>query len=209
MHEKSFEITCEGPQSLVNTAKKDFENYVETEICFDMAEDDFRALLYITSEELWRGDITLCKYTKGKTVFQINKSAHLKSILDIIDNKLHKIQSLAAAEVIPPGRFIEQFRTLQQEVEDIGSGIYCFLSADEKRIIIKAVNYEQAQQAKYMVKVNLGMVQHGGGRWNRTFASPDKDYRGPVASPSITNELSMKGEINFKTRDGNILYSFI
>lgn len=165
-----------------------------------MTEDNFIGLLYITSIEHWRGGIISCKYTKGKAVFQLNKSTHLKSTLDVIESKLHRLQSLESAEVIPPGKFHEHFLILQQQVEDIGEEIYCFLSANEKRIIIKAATNEQAQQAKCMVELNLGMLQQAVRRGNRKFASSYEIGSRPVASHSryqvrshpILNQIQVK-----------------
>ncbi|CAG2254033.1 unnamed protein product [Mytilus edulis] len=48
-------VTCEGKKSLIDKAKEELEKYKETEICLEMNEDDYTALLYITSEDTWRG----------------------------------------------------------------------------------------------------------------------------------------------------------
>ncbi|CAG2254034.1 PARP10_14_15 [Mytilus edulis] len=87
-------------------------------------------------------------------------------LANCIESEINKIHQLASSEVVPPKKFQDQFSTLQSEIEDVEQGIFCFLSNDKSKIIIKASKYEQAQQAKYMVEVNLGMVQQGAGIGN-------------------------------------------
>jgi hypothetical protein len=69
------------------------------------------------------------------------------------------LNQLTTAEVMPPNQFEDQFPAIQKQVEQLDTGIFCFLSFDKKRIIIKANGYEQVQQAKYMTEVHLGMIQ--------------------------------------------------
>ncbi|CAC5395810.1 PARP10_14_15 [Mytilus coruscus] len=193
LDEDSFSITCEGTKSQINKAKKELENFQELEVCLAMNEDDFTALLYITSEDHWRLHLRQSTYSKGKAIFQIEPSGNIEKLTHCIESELNNIHQLATSEVVPPQKFQDQFSTLQSEVEDVEQGIFCFLSLDKSKIIIKTSKYEQAQQAKYMVEVNLGMVQQGGGRRNRKFASPDEVGPGPVAtSSSSSSELTIK-----------------
>ncbi|VDI19487.1 Hypothetical predicted protein [Mytilus galloprovincialis] len=205
---KMFLVTCEGKKSLIDKAKEELEKYKETEICLEMNEDDYTALLYITSEDTWRGDVRHFSYAKGKATLQLETSANVEMLANCIESEINKIHQLASSEVVPPKKFQDQFSTLQSEIEDVEQGIFCFLSNDKSKIIIKASKYEQAQQAKYMVEVNLGMVQQGGGRRNRKFASPDEIGPGPVASQSSSSEVTIRGGINFKTREGILVYVY-
>lgn len=208
LDEDSCSIMFEGTKSQINKAKKDLENFQELEICLAMNEEDFTALLYITSEDQWRLHLRHPSYSKGKAIFQMEPSANLEKLTRCIESELNNIHQLATSEVVPPQRFQDQFSTLQSEVEDVEQGIFCFLSNDKSKIIIKASKYEQAQQAKYMVEVNLGMVQQGGGRRNRKFASPDEIGPGPVSSPSSSTEVTIRGGLNFKTREGILVYVY-
>ncbi|CAG2222955.1 PARP10_14_15 [Mytilus edulis] len=177
---------------LIDKAKEELEKYKETEICLEMNEDDYTALLYITSEDTWRGDVRHFSYARGKATLQLETSANVEKLANCIESEINKIHQLASSEVVPPKNFKINFQHFNQKL----------------KMLNKASKYEQAQQAKYMVEVNLGMVQQGGGRRNRKFASPDEIGPGPVASPSSSTEVTIRGGLNFKTREGILVYVY-
>lgn len=46
------------------------------------------------------------------------------------------------------------------------------------------------------------MVQQGGGRRNKTVASPDEVGPGPGFSPQSSSDLTMREKMTFKTKEG-------
>ncbi|XP_076084999.1 uncharacterized protein LOC143055844 [Mytilus galloprovincialis] len=202
LDEDAYQVVCEATQSQISHIKKELAMYEDLSLSYDMSEDDYSALKYITNDDEWRSYVKKMKYVKGKMTIDVEDSDAVSMLATCIKSKLEWLMQLAGTEVIPPSKHSIPHTDLISEVEDTWPGMFCFLSFDRKRIIIKASSYEQAQQAKYMMEVNLGMVQQGGGRRNRKFASPDEVGPGPVAAPSSTSELAIKGGMTFKTKEG-------
>ncbi|CAC5395812.1 unnamed protein product [Mytilus coruscus] len=201
LDEDSNLVVCDATQLQISHVKKELAMYEDLSLSYDMSEDDYAALIYITNDDEWRSHVKQ-RYVKGKAIFDVEDSDAVSMVATCIKGKLEWLMQLAGIEVIPPRKHPTPVTDLLSEVEDTWTGMYCFLSFDRKRIIIKTSSYEQAQQAKYMMEVNLGMVQQGGGRRNRKFASPVEVGPGPVSSPSSTSDLTIRGGITFKTKEG-------
>ncbi|XP_052081794.1 uncharacterized protein LOC127719610 [Mytilus californianus] len=201
LDEDSNQVVCDATQSQIILVKKELAMYEDLSLSYDMSEDDYAALIYITNDDEWRSHVKQ-RYVKGKVIFDVEDSNDVSMVATCIKSKLEWLMQLAGTEVIPPSNHSTPLTDLLSEVEDTWPVMYCFLSFDRKRIIIKASSYEQAQQAKHMIEVNLGMVQQGGGRRNRKFASPDEVGPGPVSSPSSTSDLTIRGGTTFKTKEG-------
>jgi O-acetyl-ADP-ribose deacetylase (regulator of RNase III) len=204
--EQTNQVEFEGTLTQMGTARQELNQFEETDVCVEMTEDDFAALLCFP--EVFRY-VKSHRYQNGQALFEINRPDITDGLIQMIQSKIHELNQLTTAEVIPPNQFEDQFPAIQKQVEQLGTGIFCFLSLDKKKIIIKANGYEQVQQAKYMTEVHLGMVQQSAGRRNRKIASPD-DYgaAGPSLSQSSVSDPSVKDGVCFTTKEGIRIYVY-
>lgn len=204
--EKTNQVECEGTPAQVGTARQELNQFEETDVRVKMTEDDYAALLCFP--EVFRY-VKSHRYQNGHVLFEINWPDNTDELIQMIQSKIHELNQLATAEVIPPNQFEDQFPAIQKQVEQIDSGILCFLSLDKKKIIIKTNGYEQVQQAKYKTEVHLGMVQPSAGRRNRKIASLD-DYgtAGPSLSQSSVSDPAVKDGRCCTTKEGIKIYVY-
>jgi O-acetyl-ADP-ribose deacetylase (regulator of RNase III) len=221
--EQTNQVECEGTEAQVATARQVQQAKYMTEVhlgmvqqstggrnrkiaCVEMTEDDYAALLCFPEVFCY---VKSHRYQNVQALFETNRPDITDGLIQMIQSKIHELNQLTTTEVIPPNQFEDQFPAIQKQVEQLDTGIFCFLSFDKKRIIIKANGYEQVQQAKYMTEVHLGMVQQSAGRRNRKIASPD-DYgsAGPSVSQSSVSDPSVKDSVCFTTKEGIRIYVY-
>jgi hypothetical protein len=84
--------------------------------------------------------------------------------------------------------FLEE---IEKEVDESLKGIFCYLSYNKKRILIKAPNIKKAQEAKYVVQVNIGVAVPV----KRKKKNVNKSKEG-----TETKELELKNGTQFTTK---------
>ena len=193
LDEAGKKAVLEGTTKEVQDVRKELENFVDNSLNINLSEDDYVALIHLGKHEPWFTQVESYLYEKGTLVLTLKKGLDPDQMLNNIKSKMQDIHKMSETEIHLQKKMTIFLEEIEKEVDESLKGIFCYLSYNKKRILIKAPNIKKAQEAKYLVQVNIGVAVPV----KRKKKNVNKSKEG-----TETKELELKNGTQFTTKEG-------
>ena len=193
LDEAGKKAVLEGTTKEVQDVRKELENFVDNSLNINLSEDDYVALIHLGKHEPWFTQVESYLYEKGTLVLTLKKGLDPDQMLNNIKSKMQDIRKMSETEIHLQKKMTIFLEEIEKEVDESLKGIFCYLSYNKKRILIKAPNIKKAQEAKYLVQVNIGVAVPV----KRKKKNVNKSKEG-----TETKELELKNGTQFTTKEG-------